>query len=61
MINASESYTLRTPEQAEAVAAAMQADDDDSGWRYVAKHDPTGRGLSFVEMYDDEGHYVGRL
>jgi hypothetical protein len=51
-------YVLMTPAEAEDTAAGLQAGDAD--WKYVAKHDPKGTGHSFVEIYDEEGEFVGR-
>ena len=48
-----------TKEKAEAVAAEMNATDDD--WVYVAKHDPKGTGWSFIEVYDEDGEFVAFL
>jgi hypothetical protein len=33
---------------------------DEDGWTYVVQHDPTGRGLSFINVYDEEGHFVAK-
>lgn len=38
-----------TPEKAIQVAEELNASDD---WFYVVIHDPTGRGLSFIEIYE---------
>lgn len=53
-------HTLYEPAKAEAYAAELQADDED-GWTYRVVHDPSGRGLSFIEVIDEDGHTVGRM
>jgi hypothetical protein len=53
-------HKLFSPAQAEAIAAAMQAGDEE-GWAYRAVHDPRGTGYSFVEVYDEEGECVARV
>ncbi len=50
---------LYSPAQAEAIADEMRAADPD--WSYTAKHDPKGTGYSFIEVYDDEGVFIGKL
>jgi hypothetical protein len=51
---------LYTPEKAEALAAEMQAGDD-SGWTFKAKHSPTGKGWSLIEIFDEDGEFVGNV
>lgn len=51
--------TLFAADKVDAVAAEMQANDDD--WTYVVKHDPTGRAYSLIEIYDEDGEYVGKV
>lgn len=51
--------SLFPPADAEALAARLRADDPE--WLYVVRHAPAGRGLSFIEVYDDEGVFVGKL
>lgn len=48
---------LFKPDDADAVARAVRADDPD--WEYVVRHDPLGTGWSFVEIYDEDGILVG--
>ena len=50
--------TFYTKEQAEEVAAEMNATDD---WTYIPKHDPKGTGYSFIEIYDEDGEFVERM
>ena len=52
--------TLLPPERAEEIARDLQAADED-GWTFRAVHDPKGKGLSFVEIRDEDGELVGRL
>ena len=51
---------LYAPDKADEIAAEMTRLDED-GWIYKAVHDPTGRGKSFVEVYDEEGEFVAKL
>ncbi len=51
--------TLFAADKVDAVAAEMQANDDD--WTYVVKHDPTGRAYSLIEIYDEDGEFVGKV
>jgi hypothetical protein len=51
-------HTLYTPEEAERIAAEMNATDD---WAYTVRHDPKGTGYSFIEIIDEDGEYVGRM
>ena len=50
--------SLYTPQKAEEIAAQMNESDD---WTYVVKHDPTGRGLSFIQIFDEDGIFIGKL
>jgi len=57
--------TLFEPEKAEWLAAELnegdrEADEEDA-WAYVVKHDPAGQGYSFIEIYDEDGQFVGKL
>ena len=49
--------TTFAADKVDAVAAKMQANDDD--WTYQVKHDPTGQAYSLIEIYDEAGEYVG--
>ena len=49
---------LYTPERAKEIAAEMNATDD---WEYRVVHDPTGKGYSFIEIYDEDGEFVAKL
>lgn len=55
-------YTLYTPEEAESIAESLNLDemeeDSEDRLEYVVKHDPTGNGLSYIEVHD---HYTGEL
>lgn len=48
--------SLFQPEAAEREAALLG--DGDPDWTYRVKHDPTGRGYSLIEVYDEEGEFV---
>lgn len=52
--------TLMTSERATALAAHLNADSED-GWTYSVRHDPTGRGLSYVVIHDEDGNRIGTL
>lgn len=54
-----QAYNLYTPERAEAVAAELQANDD--SWTYKVKHDPTGKGFSFIVVYDEDGIEIAKF
>lgn len=47
------------PAEAERVAAEMQKGDPD--WTYKVVHDPTGRGHSYIAIYDEAGEFVGKV
>jgi hypothetical protein len=49
--------TLYAPAKANALAATLQAGDDD-GWTYTAIHDPKGTGYSSIAIYDDDGAFI---
>lgn len=51
---------LYAPEKAVAVAAALQAGDED-GWTYTAVHDPKGTGCSYIAIADEAGAFVGKF
>ena len=51
--------TLYSPEDAEAQARILQADDSD--WTYEAIHDPKGTGWSFIVIRDEDGDLIGRM
>ena len=50
---------LFSPQEAIKVAAEMAAGDPD--WTYTVKHDPKGTGYSFIEIYDEDGEFVGKV
>ncbi len=52
-------HSLFPPEDAERIAKEMQEKDED--WSYVVKHDPKKTGLSFIEIYDEDGNFVARI
>jgi uncharacterized protein HemX len=45
------------PAKVDAVAAQMQAGDDE--WSYVVKNDPKGIGRSIIQIFDEDGEFVG--
>ncbi len=52
-------HKLFSPEKAEEVACEMAAGDPD--WEYRVVHCPKGTGLSFIEIYDEDGEFVSRV
>ncbi len=48
---------LFKPEKAEQVAKNLKKDDPE--WDYKVVHDPKGKGYSFIEIYDEDGGFVG--
>lgn len=53
------SYHLYPPAEAVAVAAELQANDPD--WTYEVKHDPTGKGFSFIVVIDEDGIEIAKF
>lgn len=51
--------TLFAPAEADRVAAEMAVSDPD--WRYVVRHDPAGTGYSLIDIYDEDGTFVGTV
>jgi hypothetical protein len=45
------------PAMADKVAAQMQSNDDE--WTYVVKHCPKGIGKSIIQIFDEDGEFVG--
>lgn len=50
---------LFQPAEAERVAKTLEENDQD--WSYVVRHDPKGTGYSFVEVYDEDGEFIGKV
>ena len=48
---------LMNKEKVVEVARALKLSDPD--WDYVVKHCPKGTGFSFIEIYDEDGEFVG--
>jgi len=51
--------TLFTKEKATTTAKMMKENDPE--WDYIPVHDPKGTGYSFIEIYDDEKHLLGKV
>ena len=51
--------TLFSPEDAESNAQILQ--DGDPDWTYKAVHDPKGTGLSFIEVFDEDEEFIGKM
>jgi len=56
---------LMPPIRAEHEAERLRSDElselPGERWTYRACHDPTGRGLSFIAVYDADGVFLGSL
>ena len=50
---------LFTKEDSIKVAAEMKTGDPD--WDYRPVHCPKGTGYSFIEVYDEDGEFVGKV
>ena len=53
VINGASPTEMYEPNHAEAVAKQLQ--DSDPEWNYRVVHDPTGEGMSYIEVLDEEG------
>ena len=51
--------TLFNPKKANAVAAELKANDPD--WDYIVVHDPSGKGYSFINIFDENGEFVSKF
>ncbi len=51
---------LFDPKKVDAAAAEMQANEED-GWIYKVKHDPKGKGYSLIQIFDEDGVFVGNV
>ena len=62
MLTISNTYPekLFNKEKAIALAEEMNANEDDD-WEYRPVHCPKGTGFSFIEIYDKDGEFVGKL
>jgi len=60
MLRLQHTKTYFTPVEADRLAESLSADPDDN-WIYIANHDPAGTGSSFVDIYDEDGLYIGTL
>ena len=52
-------YRLFAPEVAEVTATKLQSGDED--WKYEVVHCPKGTGFSFINIFDEDGEFVGRV
>ena len=50
---------LFEPTEAELIAADMQSEDPE--WTYAVRHDPTGRGYSLIDVFDEDGEFVATV
>ena len=49
-----------TKEQADGIVFMMNECDED-GWTYVSIHPTTEAGWSTIEVYDEDGKFIGKL
>ena len=52
---------LFDPAIAEALAAEWNGDSGDDKWSYKARHDPSGKGKSVIDCWDEAGNYLGAI
>ncbi len=50
---------LFEPTEAELIAVDMQSEDPE--WTYTVRHDPTGRGYSLIDVFDEDGEFVATV
>lgn len=50
------SHQMFDPSKVDAIVAMLNQDD---GFEYRVRHDPKGTGRSVIEVYDEEGNYIG--
>ncbi len=48
-----------TRKAAEEAVTALQSGEKE--WSFVAVHDPKGTGYSFIEIFDEDKIFVGRI
>jgi len=48
-------------EKQESIAIASLMQKNDPEWTYIPVHDPKGTGHSFIEIYDEEMEYLGKV
>ena len=51
-------YRLFSKEKAIETAKILNETDD---WKYVPVHDPKETGYSFIEIYNEDGKFVGNI
>jgi hypothetical protein len=52
-------YRLFKRTEVDGFVKMLQSNDPE--WTYKAVHDPTGKGCSFIEIYDEENCCIGRV
>ena len=52
-------HRLFTKEKSIEVAVMMQENDPE--WTYTPVHCPKGTGYSFIEIYDEDGLFIGKV
>ena len=52
-------HKLYTRKDAEEAVTALQSDEKE--WSFVAVHSPEKGGKSFIEVFDKDGLFIGRI
>lgn len=53
-------HQLWAPAKAESVAKDLNSDPDED-FEYKVVHCPKGTGLSFIEVYDEDGEFIQKF
>jgi len=48
----------KTFDPSEVVEIAKKLKESDPDWNYIARHDPSGRGKSVIDVFDEEGNFI---
>ncbi len=59
LISSAPSQTF-DPAEVSTICESMTSSDDD-GWVYKPRHDPSGKGRSVIDIYDQNNDFVGTL
>ena len=51
---------LFTPQEAERLAAVLQAEEEEQ-WTYTVVYDPKGTGYALIRITEEDGNIVGTL
>ena len=59
---AQDQYTLfKNKNEAEKAAKKLQKEDPEWTYKVVQDKNPAGKGLSYIEIYDEDGHLTGKV